>query len=431
MRKPLVRVLFSVLLLSAALAYAQVSTGTPTADQLQRALDESPGPWASEAIELVVSQGLYIGYPDGGFGWRDGITRAEFAVVLARLIRAYGLDRMGDEDLETLRNAVDELRADLGEVPATLAAQGQELAELRRAVAAIESMGMAVEGADVAAETRELSARLAEVERALSDIRASLNAQPAEPGSEPEGEPGDPASLQRLEARLAALEQDRDGLGSEAATLRESQRALEARLAELEARVQGSDGDLGVALPGGESAPEGSFENLRGRVERLEDRLDVVEEDLVAVREEIDTYAARMSRLERSLLPDRAAFYVNVAAFGSSPDGGLTLKATLGHDSVLGAIGARASFEFGLGVPHNVSGALTYRQSFGASDGYFGIGAGASLEATMAMFGEVFVGMNYRFARNLGVYVEGRYRPYFDGTGTQSGGIGGGISLRF
>src|SRR5690606_4797571 len=119
--------------------------------------------------------------------------------------------------------------------------------------------------------------------------------------------------------------------------------------------------------------------------------------------------------------------------FGTDPDFDLFAKATLGHDSLIGAVGARVSFEYSLGAaPHNVSAALTYRTSFGSTDGYFGLGGGVTLDDPMAPFGEILAGVNLRVARNLGMYFEGRYRPFFDGgTTPASSGFGAGLSLRF
>jgi len=436
MHKPAIRVLLVLALALGAVAFAQIQTGQASPDQVRRALEEAPGPWASEAIELVVSQGLYIGYPDGSFGWRNEITRAEFAVVLARLISVYGLDRFDADELDVLQNAVDELRGELGQlgdIPATLEAHEQELAELRDAIAALESMGMAFEQADVSADAQQLSDRLTAVEAALDEIRASLSAQPVEPAPAPSGEPADPTALAGLEERLAALESERAGLGDETAALRAAQQSLEARLAQLEERAQNGGGEVVAPPPAVDTSATAGLDELRGRVEQLESRLQSVEDELTVVRGEIDRHAERVRRIEQSLLPDRAAFYVNVAMFGTDPDFDLFAKATLGHDSLIGAVGARVSFEYSLGAaPHNVSAALTYRTSFGSTDGYFGLGGGVTLDDPMAPFGEILAGVNLRVARNLGMYFEGRYRPFFDGgTTPASSGFGAGLSLRF
>src|SRR5690554_8127058 len=104
MRKLFITLAFASLVALAASAAAQMATGQATPDQIRRALDEAPGPWAEDAIELVVSHGLYIGYPDGTFGWRNNISRAEFAVVLARLIDTFGLERFDADEVSVLRN---------------------------------------------------------------------------------------------------------------------------------------------------------------------------------------------------------------------------------------------------------------------------------------------------------------------------------------
>src|SRR5699024_10486280 len=88
-----------------------VTPGTP--EQVNRALAEAPGTWADEAIELLVSRGIYIGDPDGSVRWRDDITRAEMAMVIARLIRTFDLDGFSPDELIVLRNAAADLAEDL------------------------------------------------------------------------------------------------------------------------------------------------------------------------------------------------------------------------------------------------------------------------------------------------------------------------------
>ena len=52
--------------------------------------------------------------------------------------------------------------------------------------------------------------------------------------------------------------------------------------------------------------------------------------------------------------------------------------------------------------------------------------------ATPVSVGEILAGMNFRLTRMLGMYFEGRYRPFFDGGVTPaSAGFGAGISVRF
>lgn len=42
--------------------------------------------WARKAVEDLVRHGLISGDPDGRFRGRDGLTRAEFAAAMMRLI---------------------------------------------------------------------------------------------------------------------------------------------------------------------------------------------------------------------------------------------------------------------------------------------------------------------------------------------------------
>src|SRR5690554_3481801 len=172
MRKLITTLAFVSLIALAVSAAAQTAPGQATPDQIQRALDESPGPWADEAIELVVSQGLYIGYPDGSFGWRDNISRAEFAVVLARLISAYGLDAFSPDEVKTLRNAAEQLQGELSGVMGRIDTQQQEIDELRSTQAALESMVMAFEGFDVEADLQAFNDRLSAIEDAVEGVRA-------------------------------------------------------------------------------------------------------------------------------------------------------------------------------------------------------------------------------------------------------------------
>jgi hypothetical protein len=45
------------------------------------------GHWAKAEIEAVAAKGLLTGYPDGNFHPDEPVTRAQLAVVVARLLR--------------------------------------------------------------------------------------------------------------------------------------------------------------------------------------------------------------------------------------------------------------------------------------------------------------------------------------------------------
>lgn len=416
--------LFAVSILSgAALAQLPVTPGTP--EQVNRALNEAPA-WADEAVELLVSRGIYIGYPDGSFGWQDDITRAEMAMVIARLISSFDLDQFHPDELMVLRRAADQLNADLAALAALVEQHDHELAaaaeqlqlhedELARLWAALTTLDAAPEVFDATELWNAIGAleqAAAEREDQLNELTLRLDAL------EPDTDTGELwAHLEALEAGQAAAEVERARLGDELAELRARVAALEAAafdpslLADLELRLGASADRLAL---------------LEGRVSSLEVSMNAAGQTLADHEE-------RIGRLEEALLPERAPFHVSLALYGSAPDGGLVGQVAIGHDAVVGNLGVRVSADFGFSeVPLSIAGALTYRATMERVDGYAGLGLGASFEENgTAMFAEMLVGVSYRLARNIGIYAEARFRPYFDGSGDGLAAIGGGVQLRF
>ena len=433
---------------AAGVASAQVNVGPATPQMVANALAESPGAWADEAIDIVVSRGLYIGYPDGTFGWRQDITRAEMAVVLARLIQAYGLDAFDPEAQAALRQAIVELDGELGGAL-------EEIARLRDALAAANGRIDALEAADAELAARidalevadaelaaridalghdgDLEARVAALEDALAALRGYATLEDL---AAVEAELDDAlARLGDVEARLAAIEArpggevDTSGLWAAIDELRQAQTAVEGRISMLEMSVHSLHGTSAPVDLGG---VEERLEAVNARVSALSADLGDVEARLDDVEERLADLEGRMDRVEDTLFPDRGGFYVSVAAMGSDPNKGVLGRVAVGHDSVLGNIGFRVNYEHSFGAsPSSAGGAITYTTFHGRSDAYVGVGAGAAFEADTVFFGEMFVGVQYRLARHFAVFVEGRYRPYFDGSGEQYGGIGGGLQFRF
>lgn len=424
--KRITTMLFAALFLAAgALAQVPVTPGTP--EQVSRALAEAPGTWADAAVELVVSRGIYIGYPDGSFGWRDDISRAEMAMVIARLIQTFDLENFDAAEFTVLRRAAAELRDDLdglralveehdrqlGDVADVLDRHEDEIAGLWDALAVLDVapeafdaselwLAIAALEGDAAAQAAELADvldRLAALEAGGSDadLAARVTALELALDESLAGRAALAAELEDLRGRVAVLEEDS---------------ALQGRLlVELQARL-GSTAD---------------------RLALLEARMAALESAMADANATLADHEERITRLEQATTPDRAAFHISLALYGSAPDGGLVGQVAVGHDAIVGNMGIRATVDFGFqDVPLSISGAATYRATMSNVDGYAGIGIGASFEDTgTAMFGELLLGINYRFARNFGVFVEGRYRPYFDGSGDGLAALGGGVQLRF
>lgn len=425
-------------------ALAQVQVGPVDPEFVANALAESPGPWADEAIEVVVSRGLYIGYPDGSFGWRDGISRAEMAVVIARLISTFGLDSFDPEAQAALRQAVVELDDELAGVL-------EEVSRLRGQIEAVGGDVSALEEADAALAQRladlevgfdDLGARLAELEEALGVVRGyatieDLAALEAELD-------GARAAVADLEARVAALEgrpageggapsAELAGLRDAIASLREQQEVTNERLVALENSIQGLDGVDAPSVDFG--AIESRFERLTNAQSSLDARVGDVETRLTGIEERLAALEGRVDDVAGALLPDRGGFYVSASAvIGDDPvNDGVLARVALGHDHLLGNIGFRLSYEHSFGsAPSAAAAAFTYTTAFGRSDGYFGLGGGVAFEDPDPVgFGEALVGIQYRLSRRFAVFMEGRYRTYLDGSGQRFPGFSAGLQFRF
>ncbi len=422
-------------------ALAQVVPVPASAETVAAALAEAPGEWAEAAVEVVVSRGLYIGYPDGTFGWRDDITRAEMAVVLARLIASFGLDALDPDSQALLREAVGNLDAELGgaleelaRLRADLAAQGGRIEDLSAADAAL-----AQQVAGLGGDVDDVQGRLTALELALATLRGvATGDELAALESELEGLSAGAAALAaRLDALEAAAPAEADPSAEGLTELRDALWQLEARSAASEERLAAAeiaiDALAGTGAPGVDTT--GLFEGL-GRVTALqadvELRVDDTEERLDALEDRVDELAGRMDEALEALIPERGGFYVSLAVMGADPTSGILGRVAVGHDAVLDNIGFRVAYEHAFGpMASNASGAITYTAAMGRSDAYLGVGAGVAFEAAPVIFGEMLVGVQYRVARHLAVFVEGRYRPYFDGTNDQFGGVGGGVQFRF
>lgn len=404
----------------AALAQLPVAPGTPA--QVSQALSEAPA-WADEAVELLVSRGIYIGYPDGSFGWHDDITRAELAMVIARLVSSFELEQFQPDELQLLRHAAEQLGADLAgltalveqhdqqltDVAAQLELHEAELARLWTALAALDSAPEVFDATGLWLAISELEAAAAERDEQLNGLQQRLAALEAE------------ADTSELWVHLETLATDQAAAEAERRQLAEALTELQARVAALTADPQlltELELRLGVAAD---------------RLAQLETRLNGLEAGLDAANSTLSEHGERLARLEDSLLPERAPFHLSLALYGSAPDGGLVGQVAIGHDAVVGNLGVRFSTDFGFSeVPISIAAALTYRATMDQVDGYAGLGLGASFEERgTAMFAEMLIGVSYRLARNIGIYAEARFRPYFDGSGDGLAAIGGGVQLRF
>ena len=110
--------------------------------------------WAGDAVDRIADLGIVIGFPDGTFRGNEAFTRYQAALVVSRMLDVFNDNvnaalALTQADLDSLRNAVQELASDV-------AAQGVRLSAAESAIAGLSD--------DAAATT----ARLDELEAAIA-----------------------------------------------------------------------------------------------------------------------------------------------------------------------------------------------------------------------------------------------------------------------
>ncbi len=213
--------------------------------------DVPAGHWAKEAVEALAAKGIILGFPDGTFRGNENLTRYQAALLIYRLLqqieeelKAQGtsptMEALSAEDLEALKNAVQELAAELA------------------------SLGVRVSALEDSAATKEDIAR-------LEAMIAELKAQPMpEPGM-------DQAALQDLADRVEAASIAADTALAQAQQLAE-------RLDALAQDVEGVKGDLA---------------GLRSQVEANADAIQALNELAVLLNQDVLALQDRVTNLEK------------------------------------------------------------------------------------------------------------------------------------
>ena len=109
--------------------------------------------WAGDAVDRIADLGIVIGFPDGTFRGNEAFTRYQAALVVSRMLDVLNANMdaalaLTQADIESLRNAVQEIGSDV-------AAQGVRLSAAESAIAGLSD--------DVSGNT----ARLDELEASL------------------------------------------------------------------------------------------------------------------------------------------------------------------------------------------------------------------------------------------------------------------------
>ncbi|MDW8358543.1 S-layer homology domain-containing protein, partial [Thermus sp.] len=214
--------------------------------------DVPAGHWAKEAVEALAAKGIIVGFPDGTFRGNEGLTRYQAALIIYRLLqqiqeelKAKGesptMEALSAEELEALKNAVQELAAELA------------------------ALGVRVSALEDSAATKEDIAR-------LEALIAELKAQPApEPGM-------DAAALQDLADRVEAASIAADTALAQAERLAEQ---LEALSQDLE-------------------AAKGQVQVLGARIESVEQAVQALNELAVLLNQDVLGLQDRVTALEKA-----------------------------------------------------------------------------------------------------------------------------------
>ncbi len=245
--------------------------------------DVPAGHWAKEAVERIAACGLITGFPDGTYRGNTNLTRYQAALIFQRLlneiqqggecVKADG-SGMSEEDMTAIRNAVQELAA--------------ELAALGVRVSALE---------DNAASKDDI----ARLEAAIEELKA-MKAEPAEPAGM------DEAALADLADRVEAASVAADTALAQAQVLAERLDGVEGDVAALKTQVE-ADADSIRALNELAVLLNQDVLSLQDRVTALEKSLGDVDFDSFANKEDVSAIQEFATALRSDLvrLSDRVS----------------------------------------------------------------------------------------------------------------------------
>ncbi|GAA5336908.1 S-layer homology domain-containing protein [Thermus antranikianii] len=222
--------------------------------------DVPAGHWAKEAVEALAAKGIIVGFPDGTYRGNETLTRYQAALIIYRLLqqiqeelKAKGesptMQAMSSEDIEALKNAVQELAAELAALGVRVsaledsAATKEDIARLEAMIQELKAQPAPEPGMDAAA-LQDLADRV-EAASIAADTALAQAQQLAEQldalAQDVEGVKGDLASLQtQVEANAQAIQ----ALNELAVLLNQDVLALQDRVTALEkglADLQGVD----------------------------------------------------------------------------------------------------------------------------------------------------------------------------------------------
>jgi len=236
--------------------------------------------WAGDAVDRIADLGIVIGFPDGTFRGNEAFTRYQAALVVSRLLDVIAEDinaaqALTQADIESLRNAVQELASDV-------ASQGVRLSSAESAIA-----GLSDEVAANSARLDELEARLAEAAgvgpEVLRDLQNQIASQrvaidTAQAQADAAAARADEAYSLANQANARAAQN-----AEELAALNRTVQLLSERLDELDQALRNAPG----AAPADTAALADAIERNRSDIANLREFVILLNRNQVALRDRV------------------------------------------------------------------------------------------------------------------------------------------------
>jgi archaellum component FlaC len=305
--------------------------------------DVPAGHWAKEAVEALAAKGIIVGFPDGTYRGNENLTRYQAALIIYRLLqqieeelKAKGtsptMEAMSPEDLEALKNAIQELAAELAALGVRVsaledsAATKDDIARLEAMIqelkaqpapepgmdqAALQDLMDRVEAASIAADTalaqaQQLAERLDALAQDVEGVKDELAALSTQVEANAQ-------AIQALNELAVVLNQDvlslRDQVAAlekgavtqeDLANLKASLEGLKGRLESVEALVEGLASDLTDRVEAASIAADTALaqaQQLAEQLEALAQAVEGVKGDLAALSTQVEANAQAIQTL--------------------------------------------------------------------------------------------------------------------------------------
>lgn len=266
--------------------------------------DVPAGHWAKEAVEALAAKGIILGFPDGTFRGNENLTRYQAALLIYRLLQQIEeelktqgtsptMEALAPEDLEALKNAVQELAAELASLGVRVsaledsAATKEDIARLEAMIAELKAQPMPEPGMDQAA-LKDLMDRV-EAASIAADTALAQAQQLAERldalAQDVEGVKGDVAGLRsQVEANADAIQ----ALNELAVLLNQDVLALQDRVTNLEKLVSG-----------GQELPDLEQFATKEDVAAVQEFAAALRSDLVSLSEKVTKLEGQVAELNK------------------------------------------------------------------------------------------------------------------------------------